>query len=138
MGSEMCIRDSGNTLQLPFMDETIDYIVNARLLWTLLEPEHAMKEWNRVLKPGGKAFSFHRMKENVGMAVYKDYYGNPAVDGALKLGGAKIEELISLMEDNGYVDVKIVKLPETAKDETIKAEEWYEPWFVLCGTKPED
>ena len=128
----------GNALQLPFMDETIDYIVNARLLWTLLEPEHAMKEWNRVLKPGGKAFSFHRMKENGGMTVYKDYYENPAVDGALKLGGAKIKELISLMEDNGYVDVKIVKLPETAKDETLKAEEWYEPWFVLCGTKPED
>lgn len=32
----------------------------------------------------------------------------------------------------------IIKLPETAKDETVKAEEWYEPWFVLCGTKPEN
>ena len=54
------------------------------------------------------------------------------------MDGAKIEALISLMENSGYEDVKIIKLPETAKDETVKAEEWYEPWFVLCGTKPEN
>lgn len=127
----------GSALDLPFMNETVDYIVNARLLWTLVEPESAVREWNRVLKPGGKAFSFHRMKENVGMTFYKDYYESPEVNAALKIDGAKIEELISLMENNGYKDVKIMKLPETAKDETVKAEEWYEPWFVLCGTKPE-
>lgn len=128
----------GSALEQPFMGETVDYIVNARLLWTLVEPEMAVKEWNRVLKPGGKAFSFHRMKENVGMTSYNVYSDEPEVNEALKIDGAKIEELISLMESNGYEDVKIVKLPETAKDETVKAEEWYEPWFVLCGTKPEE
>lgn len=128
----------GNALNLPFMDGTADYIVNARLLWTLVEPEKAVREWNRVLKPGGKAFSFHRMKENVGMDAYKGYYDHPEVDDALTMDGAKIEALISLMENSGYEDVKIIKLPETAKDETVKAEEWYEPWFALCGTKPEN
>lgn len=126
----------GSALELPFMDETVDFMVNARLLWTLVEPENAMREWHRVLKPGGKAFSFHRMKENEGMPVYKNYYENPEIDEALKMGGIKMEEMISLMENNGYADVKIIKLPETAKNETVKAEEWYEPWFVLCGMKP--
>ena len=88
----------GSALDLPFVDNTVDYIVNARLIWTLVEPETAMAEWARVLKPGGRAFCFNRMEENVGMTVFKaDYYQNEAVDGALKIAGARNEELIALM-----------------------------------------
>ena len=129
----------GSALDLPFVDNTVDYIVNARLIWTLVEPETAMAEWARVLKPGGRAFCFNRMEENVGMTVFKaDYYQNEAVDGALKIVGARNEELIALMENNGYKDVKIMKLPETAKNDEVRNAEWYQPWFVLCGTKTED
>ena len=129
----------GSALDLPFVDNTVDYIVNARLIWTLVEPEAAMAEWARVLKPGGRAFCFNRMEENVGMTVFKaDYYQNEAVDGALKIAGARNEELIALMENNGYKDVKIMKLPETAKNDEVRNAEWYQPWFVLCGTKTED
>jgi ubiquinone/menaquinone biosynthesis C-methylase UbiE len=39
---------------LPFEDGCFDVIVNRHLLWTLLEPEKAVREWMRVLKPGGK------------------------------------------------------------------------------------
>lgn len=79
------------------------------------------------------------MEENVGMTVFKaDYYQNEAVDGALKIAGARNEELIALMENNGYKDVKIMKLPETAKNDEVRNAEWYQPWFVLCGTKTED
>ena len=72
--------------------------------------------------------------------MYKrqDYYQNEAVDGALKIAGARNEELIALMENNGYKDVKIMKLPETAKNDEVRNAEWYQPWFVLCGTKTED
>lgn len=127
----------GSALELAFMDETVDAIVNARLLWTLVEPEKAMKEWYRVLKPGGKVFNFTRMQENVGMTVYKtNYYENDAVEQALKMSGAKVDELTGLLEGTGYIDVSIIKLPETAKNEEVKAADWYEPWFVLCGTKP--
>lgn len=128
----------GSALELPFMDETIDFIVNSRLIWTLVEPEQAMTEWERVLKPGGKVFCFNRMEENIGLKIFKDnYYENEAVDEALKIAGARMEELIALMESSGYTDVKVIKLPETAKNDEIKKAEWYQPWFALCGTKPE-
>lgn len=31
-----------------------DMVINRHLLWTLLEPEKSLAEWNRVLKPGGR------------------------------------------------------------------------------------
>ncbi|MDK2935486.1 MAG: hypothetical protein PWP62_494 [Eubacteriaceae bacterium] len=35
-------------------DGYYDLVINRHLLWTLLSPEKALAEWNRVLKPGGR------------------------------------------------------------------------------------
>jgi len=39
---------------LPFEDESFDVVANRHLLWTLMHPGKAVREWVRVLKPGGK------------------------------------------------------------------------------------
>ena len=40
--------------ELPFVDESFDVVVNRHLLWTLPEPLAALREWVRVLRPGGR------------------------------------------------------------------------------------
>lgn len=44
----------GDTENLPFEDESFDAVVNRAVLWTLPNPEKAIMEWWRVLKPGGR------------------------------------------------------------------------------------
>ncbi|HIE31073.1 MAG TPA: class I SAM-dependent methyltransferase [Methanosarcinales archaeon] len=44
----------GDAENLPFEDETFDIVVNRYLLWTMPDPEHAIDEWSRVVKSGGK------------------------------------------------------------------------------------
>ena len=44
----------GNIEELPFEDETFDYIVSKSVVWNLEDPERAYSEWVRVLKPAGK------------------------------------------------------------------------------------
>jgi len=44
----------GDAEILSFADNTFDVVINRHLLWTLPHPEKAIKEWNRVLKSGGK------------------------------------------------------------------------------------
>ncbi len=44
----------GDAEDLPFKDEVFDVVINRHLLWTMLNPEKAVIEWRRVLKPGGK------------------------------------------------------------------------------------
>ncbi|AFA46832.1 class I SAM-dependent methyltransferase [Acetobacterium woodii] len=121
----------GSVLSLPFMDNTIDFIINARLIWTLIEPDVAIKEWLRILKPGGKIMCFNRMKEGVGLNIGKvNIYEDEEVDKQLAIKEARMEELRDLLERNGLSDVKIQKIPGLTRPGYD-----YDPWFVLMGTK---
>ncbi|MDO9491516.1 class I SAM-dependent methyltransferase [Acetobacterium sp.] len=124
----------GNVLALPFMDNTIDFIINSRLIWTLVEPDVAIKEWLRILKPGGKIMCFNRMQEGIGLNIGKiNIYEDEEVDKQLAIKGARMEELRDLLERNGLVDVQIQKLPDVTRHGYD-----YDPWFVLMGTKDEE
>lgn len=43
--------DAENTME---PDANYDVVINRHLVWTLVDPEAAFREWLRVLKPGGK------------------------------------------------------------------------------------
>jgi len=45
--------DAERTLETP---ESYDVVVTRHLVWTLIDPEAAFKEWHSLLKPGGKVF----------------------------------------------------------------------------------
>lgn len=46
---------TGDAETLPAeMESSFDVVINRHLLWTLLEPQKALQEWYRVLKPGGR------------------------------------------------------------------------------------
>lgn len=123
----------GSVLSLPFMDNTVDFIINSRLIWTLVEPDIAIKEWLRILKPGGKMMCFNRMKEGVGLNIGKvNIYEDEEVDKQLAIKDARMEELRDLLERNGLVDVQIQKLSGLTRPGYD-----YDPWFVLMGTKDE-
>lgn len=44
----------GDAQDLPFTDESFDYIVSRNLVWNLEKPADAYREWLRLLKPGGR------------------------------------------------------------------------------------
>ncbi len=39
--------------ELPFEDNSFDVVVSRNVIWALPDPEGAVKQWKRVLKPGG-------------------------------------------------------------------------------------
>lgn len=46
--------DTGDAESLKFEDDAFDVIVARNVLWTLPNPQKALLDWRRVLKPGGK------------------------------------------------------------------------------------
>lgn len=50
--------DIGDAESLDFDDESFDAVVSRWVLWTLPNPEIAISEWMRVLKPGGRVYEF--------------------------------------------------------------------------------
>lgn len=53
--------------KLSFEDNSFDAVVNRAVLWTLPDPEKAVREWKRVLKPDGKlCFFLHEPLTGIG------------------------------------------------------------------------
>lgn len=124
----------GNAMDLPIMENSIDNIVNARLIWTLINPDEMIKEWFRVLKPGGKLFCFNRMEDGVGLKSTSNksfFYDSAEVDAELKIKEASMTELTDLLVRNGFEDVEIIKLPGLTRPEFT-----FQSWYVLKGKKP--
>lgn len=42
-----------NASEIPFDNETFDAVISRNLLWALSDPKGALKQWKRILKPGG-------------------------------------------------------------------------------------
>lgn len=57
---------------LGFENNSFDAIVNRAVIWTLPHPDIAVREWMRVLRPGGKlCFFLHEPREDHGTAIKK-------------------------------------------------------------------
>ncbi len=70
---------SANALQLPFADNTFDKVICSEVLEHIPEYEGALKEIERVLKPGGLfcASVPRRWPEKICWALSEDYYNVP-------------------------------------------------------------
>ena len=123
----------GEGERMPFDDDTFDVIVNCRVLWTLTEPEVSLKEWRRVLKPGGKMLAF--------MRAHTDHKGDwNAYDGALEsdlpLRNATKDQYYKYLEAAGFKNCDVIDMPP---DLTVKKEgkDGHEmsPWECVYGEK---
>ena len=124
----------GSVMDLPFAEESLDFIISARLLWTLVEPLETIRHWARFVRPGGKIACFNRFKDGLGMCGGKDVYGQRDVDGAVTLAHAKSPaELLRLIGDAGLMDAELRHLPNLTK---AQFREGNDEWHALMGTKP--
>ena len=116
----------GEGEHLPFEDDRFDAIVNARVIWTLLEPQVSFAEWKRVLKPGGKVLSFMRFHDT---PEEHDFNCYGELDEKLPLKNVPKEVAVAEMEKAGYKNCKAILLPQ----EITKAD--MSPWYAIYGEK---
>jgi len=115
----------GNVADLPLADASIDTITNRSLLWTLLEPQKALKEWLRVLKPNGRLLCFC----SVGKMDNSCHHYEQEIEEKLALKGAAASDYCRQLEQAGFGLVEAVLL------EGIHSHHGNSPWYVIKGRK---
>ena len=103
--------EEGDAEQLPFGAGSFDLVISRHLLWTLPQPEAAIDEWIRVLRPGARLvvvdgqFDAGALKQPAGSARSSQEYA--AIGDQLPfLGGRSREEIKRLLAAHGLGDVR--------------------------------
>jgi len=123
------IGDAENTME---PDCSADVVTNRHLVWTLVDPEAAFREWRRILKPGGKVLIvdgdfvnpnplsrlFARLagwSQKLGLSKGSKHHGSGALAETHRSilsrvyfsGGARAEDVARLLEAVGFTDLHI-------------------------------
>ena len=136
---------TGDAEYLPFEDSSFDAVVNRAVLWTLPNPEKAIEEWKRVLKPGGTlcfflhgphshGFSRRLTKQFSNLIILVREKRNPwkslydSVDLPMG-GGVESSVVVDLLKKVGYADVSSDPLIDIGQ---MKSENM--PWYYRISS----
>lgn len=146
--------------KLPYADNSFDVVVNRHLLWTLPDPDKALGEWFRVLKPGGTVviidglwFSgsipekFRKIITNLGVLVFerknlfKRYYSSEVIQELPHPCGMNSEIALSYVKNAGLVDSHLLPLKDIMaiqrKYMPLSRKFSYQmPYYLITGIKP--
>lgn len=132
----------GDAESLDIGDESFDAVVSRWVLWTLPNPERAIREWSRVAKPGGRVYAFTSdmsgkeegvggwVKRNLAMIMIavvekrnawaRPSYYDKEVEEKLPLGynkpsNSRMNSIVKLFEQCELEDVTTVEMDEVSR-----------------------
>lgn len=153
---------AGDAEALPFDDSSFDVVTNRVMIWSLPNPGSAVREWYRVLRPGGRVVLFgnhpkdptHSSTEKVIRRLYGlalrmrrgrtamnlDDHTQLAWDEAksdLPFHHAPPSKIQALFEAAGFQETDVLDVAEEF-DQWRTLGPWRErvPWHVVTGRKP--
>ena len=151
----------GDAEGLPFKSESFDVVTNRIVIWSLSNPGVAVREWARVLKPGGRIVLFGNHPDApppVPLALIRAVFGfqrrltgNPRPQGfgkefrkqwqtaseQLPFHHAPAPKIKALFDAAGLDETAVVS-PEDRLAEQQRFLLWNRtvPWHAVVGTKP--
>ena len=121
----------GDAEALEVEDNNFDVVINRLLLWTLPQPEIALREWIRVLKPGGKIVIVDgvwrgitlgdKVKAFLGNLLillqerrnpWSELYGKQVDEQLPFAAEGKPEAIMSLMKELGLQNIRLLDMTE--------------------------
>ncbi len=113
-----------NVEMIPCESGSVDVIVNRHVMWTLLNPVAACKEWFRLLKNGGKLLCI----VTIGSMGSCNHYSQD-IEDQLPLKGADEKQLIETLIEAGFSNVEAIKLDK------IRNMDGDKDWYIIKGIK---
>jgi SAM-dependent methyltransferase len=136
--------DFGDAMAPPLEPASVDVVAHRNVMWTLLDPERAFRNWFTVLRPGGRLIALHGVGTNIDRqpsAVHQETYTqeiNQRLLGIHRL--PTVEPALPIARAAGFQDVQVRHLEaieeferqlevETGKDAA-------KTWLALTAVRP--
>ncbi|HWQ64022.1 MAG TPA: class I SAM-dependent methyltransferase, partial [Methanospirillum sp.] len=149
----------GDAESLSCNDQSYDMVINRHLLWTLPNPDKALNEWYRVLRPGGtvavidglwrsdsKMDMVRRTCANIGVLIterknqFKRYYTSDMIQSLPHPYGMSSLTALEYIQNAGYTEPHLQSLKDIMdiqrKYMPISRRIGYQmPYFLITGKK---
>src|SRR5262245_10913550 len=137
--------EEGDAERLRLAPASVDLVISRHVLWTLANPEAAIDEWFRVLRPAGRLVVIDSQPDPASGLPARENARTSAEYAAIAdqlpfLGGRAREEIAALLKSRGLVNVATDPLIDlVAAQEERLADEGREPMrrrrYVVWGDR---
>jgi SAM-dependent methyltransferase len=132
--------DIGDAMEPPLQPASVDVVSNRNVIWTLLDPRKAFRNWFALLRPGGRVLAVHHWRMRAG-ATYSDalraaFLEKSSLQPGLTRNDPQFTEvLVDWLAEAGYVDVKTTDLKDVDSFEAEHGSD-HLGWLALTAIKP--
>jgi SAM-dependent methyltransferase len=134
----------GDAVDPPLSPSSLDVVSNRQVVWTLLDPVAAFRNWSRLLRPGGRVLSVH-LRENSPTTGCNYPQTVQVALPALRLepgGAAEVtrfdrnypDAVANVARETGFVDVNLTDLASVNRFEEELGSD--RRWLAVTATKP--
>jgi SAM-dependent methyltransferase len=106
----------GDAMDLPVPAESLDVVANRRVIWTLLDPMRAFRNWWTLLRPGGRVVAIHGVRLDdhtdpaTGAPKFDPSYTEGVVAQLLPIRRKPtLDPVLPLLRDAGFEDISVVR-----------------------------
>lgn len=128
----------GDAVAPPFAEASLDVIVCRHFLWTLRQPEVALANWLRLLRPNGRVvvidgFWFAQSKPEEGFDLFERHYTDRTRESLPAMSWERVAPAGELLRTAGFSEVTMGDLADVhcVADHPPSPE----PWYVVTGRR---
>jgi ubiquinone/menaquinone biosynthesis C-methylase UbiE len=129
----------GDAVNPPLEEASMHAIVCRHLLWTLRQPEVALANWLRLLRPKGRVvvidgFWFTQARPEEDFDLFKRHYSDQTRQSLPAMSWERVEPVAELLRRAGFSEVTTGDLADVhcVADRPSSPE----PWYVVTGLCP--
>jgi SAM-dependent methyltransferase len=131
---------AGDAVTPPFDEASQDVIICRHLLWTLRQPEVALANWLRLLRPNGRVviidgFWFAQVKPVEGFDLFERHYTDRTRASLPAMKWRRVEPAAELLRSAGFSDVTVSDLADVHA--LAEHPPSADPWYVVTGWRAE-